>query len=256
MYDSAMTYINMRVSFEDPGKFAWDTSTRTRNPSWRDFFGMRGCMKLHRVVFAFIAAALIGFGSGARAQNYSFSCITSGAATNCSTGQSQLGLTLSGGSSSVDFRFANAGPLASSIADIYFDWTNASYALSTSGVITDSGAGVSFSWGASPPNLPGGNGIGFSADIAADSNSPVQPNGVNPGEWVNFNFSRPYADIANGLNTGQLRVGLHVQGFSDGGSASFVTTPIPEPEIYAMMLAGLGLMGFVASRRKSRSGTA
>ena len=28
------------------------------------------------------------------------------------------------------------------------------------------------------------------------------------------------------------------------------TTPIPEPETYAMMLAGLGLMGFVARRRK------
>ena len=31
---------------------------------------------------------------------------------------------------------------------------------------------------------------------------------------------------------------------------SFHVTPIPEPEIYAMMAAGLGLMGFVARRRK------
>lgn len=30
----------------------------------------------------------------------------------------------------------------------------------------------------------------------------------------------------------------------------FVTAAIPEPETYAMMLAGLGLMGFVARRRK------
>jgi len=28
--------------------------------------------------------------------------------------------------------------------------------------------------------------------------------------------------------------------------------PIPEPETYAMMLAGLGLMGFVARRRKQK----
>jgi len=28
---------------------------------------------------------------------------------------------------------------------------------------------------------------------------------------------------------------------------------VPEPEIYAMMLAGLGVMGFVARRRKKAS---
>jgi hypothetical protein len=28
-----------------------------------------------------------------------------------------------------------------------------------------------------------------------------------------------------------------------------VTTPVPEPETYSMMLAGLGLLGFAARRR-------
>lgn len=32
--------------------------------------------------------------------------------------------------------------------------------------------------------------------------------------------------------------------------AAFSPTPIPEPEIYSMLIAGLGLMGFVARRRK------
>jgi len=31
------------------------------------------------------------------------------------------------------------------------------------------------------------------------------------------------------------------------------TAPVPEPETYAMMLAGLGLLGFVARRRKQQS---
>ena len=35
-------------------------------------------------------------------------------------------------------------------------------------------------------------------------------------------------------------------------AAGYVTTPIPEPETYAMLLAGLGLMGLVARRRKNR----
>ena len=32
-----------------------------------------------------------------------------------------------------------------------------------------------------------------------------------------------------------------------------LTTPVPEPETYAMMLAGLGLLGFIARRRKQHS---
>lgn len=34
-----------------------------------------------------------------------------------------------------------------------------------------------------------------------------------------------------------------------GGNASVVYLPVPEPESYAMLLAGLGLMGLVARRR-------
>jgi hypothetical protein len=32
-----------------------------------------------------------------------------------------------------------------------------------------------------------------------------------------------------------------------------VSAPVPEPSTYAMMLAGLGLIGFIAYRRKSNS---
>ncbi len=35
-----------------------------------------------------------------------------------------------------------------------------------------------------------------------------------------------------------------------GGAFNFAATPVPEPETYAMMLAGLGAVGFVAMRRK------
>jgi len=47
-------------------------------------------------------------------------------------------------------------------------------------------------------------------------------------------------------------VGLHVRSISTGSSDSAwygVTSPVPEPETYAMLLAGLGLVGFSARRR-------
>jgi hypothetical protein len=47
---------------------------------------------------------------------------------------------------------------------------------------------------------------------------------------------------------------LHVQGLTteQGGSAWYTATPVPEPETYAMMLAGLGMLGFTA-RRKTKT---
>ena len=44
-------------------------------------------------------------------------------------------------------------------------------------------------------------------------------------------------------------VGIHVQAFANGGSESLVTA-VPEPGTYAMILAGLGAMGFIARRRR------
>lgn len=52
-----------------------------------------------------------------------------------------------------------------------------------------------------------------------------------------------------GLVAGVLPIVIPPSSYS--GTVSLVTSPIPEPETFGMMLAGLGLMGFVAARRKS-----
>jgi hypothetical protein len=49
-----------------------------------------------------------------------------------------------------------------------------------------------------------------------------------------------------------IRLGIYSEQF--GGTAAldnFSVTPVPEPETYAMFMAGLGLIGFIARRRKN-----
>ncbi len=54
-------------------------------------------------------------------------------------------------------------------------------------------------------------------------------------------------------NDGSTRLSFYALGVADtyGGSLdNVVVTSVPEPETFAMLLAGLGLMGAVARRRK------
>lgn len=69
-----------------------------------------------------------------------------------------------------------------------------------------------------------------------------------------FGFNSIYAQVfGNNLGSGDyfLKVVGTVGsgGGSYGGNFTLATLPVPEPESYAMFLAGLGLMGFIARRR-------
>jgi hypothetical protein len=58
------------------------------------------------------------------------------------------------------------------------------------------------------------------------------------------------ADVLNDLNTGALRVGIHVIGYGSGGSESFINVPVPEPG--TGLLVGAGLLVLAAHRRRRR----
>lgn len=62
----------------------------------------------------------------------------------------------------------------------------------------------------------------------------------------------------SGLASGNYA--LSVLGYATGSSGGFYaggfiaeTAPVPEPETYALLLAGLGVVGFMASRRKAQA---
>ena len=215
---------------------------------------MRLSFKKHVLPTATLLAAVVAM--PAQAVSLGFDCITGNLAGDCAIGEAQLSVDITDpGSNQVLFTFNNVGADASSIADVYFD----DGTLLGIASIDNSDAGVSFSQLASPPNLPGANNASppfvTTAGFSADSNPPVQPNGVNPGETLGILFDLQnggvFPDVVSELTSGMLRIGIHVQGYDTGGSESFVNNPVPVPA--AVWLFGSGLLGLVGIARRKKA---
>jgi uncharacterized protein (TIGR03382 family) len=202
----------------------------------------------HAPAIGLAIAALAG-AAQASIITYNFSDITHNDPTAAAQGEAQLFVNISPApGNQVSFVFHNEGSAPMSITDIYFQ-DGPILGLAT---IID-GAGTDFEPGAQPNNLPGANLISpaFVATQAfsAQSQPPTQPLGVNPGEHVELRYTliagKTVTDIQNDLNSGALRIGLHVQGFGNGVSESFVNS-VPTPGALAI----LGLGGLVMFRRR------
>jgi len=98
-------------------------------------------------------------------------------------------------------------------------------------------------------NIPGSNNIGFMTTYGFTADPPPTTTGIDPGEQFVLSFSNTtVASAIKAINSGELRIGLHVQQIGENdGSASFVTT-VPEPS--SMLL--IGLAGFVGLLRRRR----
>jgi hypothetical protein len=98
--------------------------------------------------------------------------------------------------------------------------------------------------------VPASGGAGFSPGANAQVSflTAVAPFFVSPVPFYNMAFT----SFVNSATTVSTATG-GVNGFNitnGGGSLNFAA-PIPEPETYALMLAGLGVVGWVARRRKA-----
>ena len=219
-----------------------------------------GLFRLSLVSTLSLALGVLSVGS-AHAVSMGFDNISGNNAVDAAIGESQLFVDVTDpGGDQVLFTFFNTGPAASSITDIYFD--DGGLLGSASLIDADEGIGgelgVDFTEFARPRNLPGGNNASppfVAAGFSADSDPPVQPNGVNPGESLGILFDLTdtpvgtFDNVIAQLTNGDLRIGLHVQGFDSGGSESFVNTPIPEPHAAVLFAVGALVVGTATRRR-------
>ena len=159
-------------------------------------------------------------------------------------------MVVSNGVEEVDFTFYNISSIQSSLARIYFDDGSL---LGVSSVTNGPGTNFSQVY-PGPGNVPGAELLDppFEADkeFSIGAVAPPPENGVNPpDEWVKIKFNLENGGTLEGviaeLNSGVLRVAIHIIDLPDGSSNSAIA--IPEPA--SICLLGLGAFGLLRRRR-------
>jgi hypothetical protein len=101
----------------------------------------------------------------------------------------------------------------------------------------------------------------FTGRFAADNVVTVKLNDVVIGtangftDWTAFSANSGFVSGANSLDfivTNWAQTSGNPTGLRVEFASSSIMAAVPEPETYAMLLAGLGLMGFVARRRQQK----
>lgn len=152
-----------------------------------------------------------------------------------------------GGGPSIELRDNVAGTAQDGSNFVELD-ANYNSSMTQTITITESGYyQFSFWYSARPGTSAGTNGLAYSFEGL----SGVVLNGVAGGsvnDWKLYT-GQQYLTAGNHV----LTFGAFERSDSYGGSLDNISvTAVPEPETYAMFLAGLGMMGFIANRRRQR----
>ncbi|MEG4506961.1 PEP-CTERM sorting domain-containing protein [Microcoleus sp. F6_B4] len=212
-------------------------------------------LNLVKSILAVAGVATVSAVSAAPASAFSFGNIASGDTWGDAYANSFTFDVFDQGAS-VLFKISNSGNADASsmfISKVLFDDSGyLSNAVANVGNVGD----VAFSGGAGNDQLPQG-GNGFTTDYAFSRNTGAGNKwGVQGTETFGVSFTGNYANVISALNTGALKLGLHVQALPNGKSDSYISTisssnteATPEP---LTMLAAAAAVGFGTMFKKQR----
>lgn len=162
---------------------------------------------------------------------------------NTTTGQASYA-----GSSSYPYGMNSAGDLAFAGGKLYL--SSYTYSADTLWVVDPSNFSNSY-----PANYPSATYItdgstNYQSVFGLASPDNVHLYGVDGTTILDINRSNGFATVLANYGGQGLEAADGSAFYTEAGAVLGPTNPVPEPETYAMMLAGLGLLGFMARRRK------
>ena len=212
---------------------------------------MKSQLTLVKSLLAVAGAAALSAVSAAPASAFGFSNIPGGAAPGDAYANSFTFDVLNQGSS-VIFKITNSGNADAPsmfISKVFFD--DNGY-LSNPEVNFGNVGEVSFSRDAGNDQLPQG-GNNFTTDYAFSRVPGAgNANGIQAPETLGVKFTGNYNNVIGALNSGALKIGLHVQALPNGQSDSYISSNTQDtPEPLTMLAAGAAV-GFGTMFKKQR----